>query len=137
MKKQAVLTAVASLLTLASVAVLPAFAQETGGTNFNSNKRPEQSWQHRGDREQQGKDMHSQYGYGYNRSGQYGYGQDRQGKDMHSQYDYGYNRSDKDRHGKDSSKSYGYGYNRSGKGNSGSGYGSGYGYGYSSPTMSR
>ena len=110
MKKQAVLTAVASLLTLASVAVLPAFAQETGGTNFNSNKRPEQSWQHRGDREQQGKDMHSQYGYGYNRS-------------------------DKDMHGKDSSERYGYGYNRSDKRNYN--YSSGSGYGYGSPTMSR
>ena len=116
MKKQTVLTAVAGLLTLASVAVLPAFAQETGGTNFNSNKRPEQSWQHRGDREQQGKDMHSQYGYGCNRSGQYGYG---------------YNRSDKDMHGKDSSKNYGYDSYDYSKKSSGSGYG------YGSPTMSR
>ena len=70
MKKQVVLTAVASLLTLASVAVLPAFAQDTGGTPFNSNKRSEQTWQHRGDR-----DQHGQSGYGYNRSdkGNYNY----------------------------------------------------------------
>ena len=110
MKKQVVLTAVAGLLTLASVAVLPAFAQDTGGTPYNATKRSEQTWQHRGDR-----DQHGQSGYGYNHSGQYGYGYDQ--------------------HGKDSSKRYGYGYERSDKGNYN--YSSGSGYGYGSPTMSR
>ena len=113
MKKQVVLTAVAGLLTLASVAVLPAFAQDTGGTPFSSTKRSEQTWQHRGDR-----DQHGQSGSGYNRWGQYGSGYDQHGKDMY---------------GKDSSKRYGSGYNRSDKGN----YNYSSGYGYGSPTMSR
>jgi hypothetical protein len=42
MKKHVMLTAVASLLTFASVAVLPAFTQDTGGQTYSpSQKRTE------------------------------------------------------------------------------------------------
>jgi hypothetical protein len=139
MKKQAVLTAVASLLTLASVAVVPAFAQDTGGRTYNPMPRGEYS-SYRGDHERhQGKsEWHGRGGYGYDRSdkdmhgkekskgyGSYGYNNSGSGSG------YGYDRSDKDMHGKEKSKGYGsYGYNNSGSG-------SGYGYGYGSPRMSR
>jgi hypothetical protein len=121
MKKQAVLTAVASLLTLASVAVVPAFAQDTGGRTYNPMPRGEYS-SYRGDHERhQGtSEWHGRGGYGYG-----SYRQDRHEKDRQGQYGYGYDRSDKDMHGKERTKSSSnYGYNNSG---SGYGYGSGSG----------
>ena len=122
MKKHTVLTAVAGLLTLASVAVLPAFAQDTGGTSYNPKPRDEYS-RSRGDRDRHGKDTQGQYGYGYDRSGQYGYGQDRHGKDRSKNSGYGsYDYSKK------SSGSGSYDYNKKSSGS---------GYGYGSPTMSR
>ena len=91
MKKQTVLTAVAGLLTFASVAVLPAFAQDTGGTSYNPKPRDEYS-RSRGDRDRHGKDMQGQYGYGQDR-----HGKDRSKNSGYGSYDY-------------SKKSYGSGY---------------------------
>ena len=123
MKKQVVLTAVASLLTLASVAVLPAFAQDTGGQPYTPKHTEEFSRHGKGDWR-----SHGSYGYGsYGRYGSYG-------KDMHDKDMYGKDRDtgsgrygrdmhDKDMYGKERPTGYGR-----------SGYGSGYGsrYGYSS-----
>src|SRR6516162_1184668 len=102
MKKQVVLTAVASLLTFASVAVLPAFAQDTGGQTYSpSQKRTEYS-RHYGE--------HERYGKGERRDRddyRYGKGERRD----HDNY----------RYGKGGSKgSDGYGYSSYGR----SGYGS-------------
>jgi hypothetical protein len=104
MKKRAVLTAVASLLTFASVAVLPAFAQDTGGTPYHPKPRDEYSRSHGDHDRHHGKDdWRGQGGYG---SG-YGYG------------GYGKDRPGKDTYGKERPKGYG---------SYGSRYGSRYGY---------
>ena len=105
MKKQVVLTAVASLLTFASVAVLPAFAQDTGGTPYNPKPRDEYS-RSRGDH-----DRH------HGQSDWRGQGRDGSG---HGYGSYGKDRPGKDTYGKEQPKGYG---------SYGSGYGSRYGYG--------
>jgi len=84
MKKQVMLTAVASLLTFASVAVLPAFAQDTGGQTYSpSQKRTEYS-RHYGEHERYGKGErrdHDDYRYGKGGSkGSGGYGYSSYGK---------------------------------------------------------
>ena len=97
MKKHVVLTSVASLLTLASVAVLPAFAQDTGGMRRMEN--PSMSGQtSEGSSRQRGQEM------------RWGKGEQRD----HNNYRYG-------------SSGSGYGYDRSGKGNYGYSSGYGYG----------
>jgi hypothetical protein len=149
MKKHVVLTSVASLLTLASVAVLPAFAQDTGGMRRMENpswsgQNSEGSSRQRGQQMRWGKGEqrdHNTYGYGSSGKGEqrdhnpyrWGKGEQRD----HNTYRWGKgDKRDHDNYRYGSSGS-GYGYDRSGKGNYGysSGYGSGYGYG--SPRMSR
>jgi hypothetical protein len=146
MKKQVVLTAVASLLTLASVAVVPAFAQDTGGNAPTPTQREEFSrsrrgghergheWQGKGDWRRHGEQGSQRYGYGSSGKGMDGkdwYGQNRHGKDMdgkdrHGNYRYGQNRYQ------------GYGSADKGSyGNYGKGGSSNYGYGYGSPRMAR
>ena len=80
MKKQAMLTAVASLLTFASVAVLPAFAAETGGQSYSPMPRQEYS-RYGGDHERHHDKGYGRYGYGYSNYGS-GYG--------YRNYGYGY-----------------------------------------------
>ena len=123
MKKQAMLTAVAGLLTLASVAVLPAFAQDTGGQPYSPPQKRTEYSRHYGEHERYGKGEqrdHNDY--------RYGKGEQRD----HDDYRYGKGeRRDHDdyRYGKGGSKgSGGYGYSSYGKGGS---KGSN-GYGYSS-----
>src|SRR5919197_1469922 len=119
MKKQAMLTAVASLLTFASVAVLPAFAQDTGGKTYNPMPRQEYS-RYGGEHERhhgKGEWRGHGYGYGYSNpdSRTYGYGKDKQDKERYEQ-----------------EKSKGSGYSNPDSRNYGSGYGyRNYGYGYS------
>ena len=135
MKKQVVLTAVASLLTFASVAVLPAFAQDTGGTPYNPKPRDEYSRsrgdhdRHHGQSDWRGQGGYgSGYGYGsYGKDGDHDrhYGQSDwrgQGRDGsgHGYGSYGKDRPGKDTYGKEQPKGYG---------SYGSGYGSRYGYG--------
>ena len=108
MKKQAMLTAVAGLLTFASVAVLPAFAQDTGGQPYSPPQKRTEYSRHYGE--------HERYGKGEQRD--------------HNDYRYGKGeRRDHDdyRYGKGGSKgSNGYGYSSYGKG--GSQRSNGYGY---------
>ena len=108
MKKQAMLTAVAGLLTLASVAVLPALAQDTGGQPYSPPQKRTEYSRHYGE--------HERYGKGEQRD--------------HNDYRYGKGeRRDHDdyRYGKGGSKgSGGYGYSSYGKG--GSPRSNGYGY---------
>ena len=121
MKKQAMLTAVAGLLTFASVAVLPAFAQDTGGQSYKPMPRQEYS-RYGGNHERQQDWGSGRYGYRNNdhgRSGSgYGYGKDQQDKnDWRGKGGYGHEQS----------KGYGgYGYRNSG-----------YGYGHSGTDRSQ
>jgi hypothetical protein len=120
MKKQAMLTAVASLLTFASVTVLPAFAEGPSIRTSTPTLRGEYASSHWNYDRHQGKgDGRGHGGYGYHR---YGYGsaeKELPGKDMYGKDRYqGSGRADK---------------GGSGKGN----YGSGYGLGYGSPRMAR
>jgi hypothetical protein len=137
MKKQVVLTAVASLLTFASVAVLPAFAQDTGGTPYNPKPRDEYS-RSRGDhnRHHGQCDWRGQggYGSGYGSGSSGIYSKDRNQDRHHGQCDWrgqggygsgygsgssGKDRPSKDTYGKEQPKGYG---------SYGSGYDSRYGY---------
>ena len=111
MKKQALLTAVASLLTFASVAVLPAFAAETGGQSYNPMPRQEYS-RYGGDHERHHDKGYGRYGYGYSNPDSRTYGSG-------SGYGYGKDKQDKERYEQEKSKGSGSGY---------SNYGSGYGY---------
>ena len=73
MKKQAMLTAVAGLLTFASVAVLPAFAQDTGGQSYKPMPRQEYS-RYGGNHERQHDWGSGSYGYRNNDHGRSGSG---------------------------------------------------------------
>src|SRR5262245_1974518 len=111
MKKHVVLTSVASLLTLASVAVLPAFAQDTGGMRRMENPSMSGETSVRASRQggQQmrwGKDEqldHNTYGDGSSGSS-YGYGYGKDDKRDHNTYGYG-----------SSGSRYGYGYGKDDK----------------------
>ena len=143
MKKHVVLTSVASLLTLASVAVLPAFAQDTGGMRRMEN--PSMSGQtSEGSSRQRGQEMrwgkgeqrdHNTYGYGSSGSRYgYGYGSSDKGEQRdHNTYRWGKGEQRDHNNYRYGSSGSGYGYDRSGKGN----YGYSSGYGYGSPRMSR
>src|SRR5215468_473749 len=143
MKKHVVLTSVASLLTLASVAVLPAFAQDTGGMRRMEN--PSMSGQtSEGSSRQRGQEMrwgkgeqrdHNTYGYGSSGSRYgYGYGSSDKGEQRdHNTYRWGKGEQRDHNTYRYGSSGSGYGYDRSGKGN----YGYSSGYGYGSPRMSR
>ena len=63
MKKQVVYTAVASLLTFASVAVLPAFALDTSRQTYDTSQKSEDSSRHRMERERYDKGGYGKGGY--------------------------------------------------------------------------
>src|SRR6516164_4445208 len=124
------LTAVAGLLTFASVAVLPAFAQDTGGQSYKPMPRQEYS-RYGGNHERQHDWGSGSYGYRNNDHGRYGSGYG-YGKDQQDQNDwrgkgrygsgYGYGKDQQDQndwrgkggYGHEQSKGYGgYGYRNS------------------------
>ena len=134
MKKQAMLTAVAGLLTLASVAVLPALAQDTGGQPYSPPQKRTEYSRHYGEHERYGKGEqrdHNDYRYGKGEQrdhNDYRYGKGEQRDRDDYRYGKGERRDHDDyRYGKGGSKgSGGYGYSSYGKG--GSQRSGGYGY---------
>ena len=117
MKKQALLTAMAGLLTFTSVAVLPAFAQDTGGQTFKPMPRQEYS-RSGGHHEQHHGWGSGNYGYRNHGYGSYGYGYGSYGKDKQDKEEW----RGQGGYGRERSKGYGgYGYRHSGYGSDNAG----------------